>query len=148
MTPEVNQRLYRLVDREVAHGSYDMQGEWLRTSHVSIELRWEIWQVEKLTPKGFWVVQVGSFEEGSAEPGHRDIHAHHIRGGRHWINPKTRSRLRLAETKREAAELAAVKRAHHVAHAHTRLRAAERRLEAISRLKVRLLLAEPPEVPE
>jgi hypothetical protein len=144
---EVNQRMYRLVDQMVARAEFGWDGDWVRNQAPTIELRWDLWQVEKVTPKGFWVVQVGSFWEGATEPPLVALGHARLIGGRRWINPALRSTLRLAPTKLEAAKLAVRKREYHASYVAAELQAVQRRLAALQRVVTKLSPPQPPEVP-
>lgn len=108
-----NQILWRLVDSVRVLSSIDYNGEWTFGGH-QVVLTWEHWFVEKVTPKGAWVLQ--------GKPGDT------IFGGRKWVSLTTRF---ISRTKEEAGLEAVRKRAYHVKMEKKRLELAERRLQAI-----------------
>jgi hypothetical protein len=79
---QVSDRLYRLIDEHQRSFGVSLDGEWTASRWKRVNLRWEIWQVEKVTPKGYWVVQTGAFWHGTKEPELRHVSEVRLTGGR------------------------------------------------------------------
>lgn len=107
------QRLWSLVDGVVAIGGVDITGEWF-TRGIRIEVAWQPWVVERVTPKGAWI--------RTGDAGDR------IFQSRRWVSATTRL---VAPTKALARENAIRKRKYHIKMARNRLELAEQRLRTL-----------------
>jgi hypothetical protein len=95
-------------------GSIDMEGEWVSAGYICVDMRWVVWTVERVTPKGAWV-RAG--REGDT-----------LRGNAMWVANNTR---KVAATRQAAKDFALVKRAYHARMCAERLEKAQTRLEAL-----------------
>lgn len=114
------QVLWSVKDRlATGGGSVGLDGEWEPSTYLHVEVRWQEWTVEKVTPRGAWV-----------QPG---LRSHNLRGFREWVSFSTR---RVSATKAEAKEQAVRKRAYHLQMSKRRLEGVLRRYYALLRLEV------------
>jgi hypothetical protein len=118
-TYTVGQALWSLVDMPLTMGSIDMEGEWVSAGYIRVDMRWVVWTVERVTPKGAWV-RAG--REGDT-----------LRGNAMWVANNTR---KVAATRQAAKDFALVKRAYHARMCAERLEQAQTRLAALQALRV------------
>jgi hypothetical protein len=118
-TYTVGQVLWSLVDMPRTMGGIDMEGEWVSAGYIRVDMRWVVWTVERVTPKGAWV-RAG--REGDT-----------LRGNAMWVANNTR---KVAATRQEAKDFALVKRAYHARMCAERLEHAQTRLAALQALRV------------
>lgn len=110
--------VWSLEDKVIGLSSVDLNGEWT-SAGTRVEVLWQPWTVERVTPKGAWV-----------QPG---LRTHGIRGIKVWVSNNTRT---VAPTKEQAKLNALGKRKYRVKMARTRLERAEERLRALERADV------------
>ena len=118
-TYTVGHVLWSLVDKPRTMGTIDMEGEWVSAGYIRVDMRWVMWTVERVTPKGAWVYRG---REGDT-----------LRGETMWVANNTR---KVAATRQEAKDFALVKRAYHARMCAERLEHAQTRLAALQALKV------------
>jgi hypothetical protein len=112
------QVVWSLRDVALADGFIDETGEWQPTGSTRVIVCWRAWTVEKVTPRGAWVV------EGRAE---ETLH-----GEKMWVNNATR---KVSATKEVAKERAIEKRAFHVSQCRKRLERAEQQLSVLEKVE-------------
>jgi hypothetical protein len=114
----VGQELYRLVDETRASGGYNMHGEWEPSPFgPAIVIRWEIWVVRRLTPKGAWI-SMGNPAFQSMEE---------------WVGKSSR---KFFPTRMEAKAGAIQRRSWNIKMMKKRLLTAERRLRQIEETEI------------
>ena len=118
-TYTVGQVLWSLVDMPRTMGGIDMEGEWVSAGYIRVDMRWVVWTVERVTPKGAWV-RAG--REGDT-----------LRGNAMWVANNTR---KVSATREQAKAFAVQKRTYHVRMCTKRLEHAQTRLAALQSLKV------------
>jgi len=114
MTYTVGQVLWSLQDTPRTMFGLDVEGEWVSSGYIHVDMRWVAWTVERLTPKGAWI-RAG--RDGDT-----------LRGILKWVGSNTR---KVAATREQAKTHALVKRAYHVRMCAKRLEHAQTRLEAL-----------------
>lgn len=114
------QVLWSLEDTVRTAGGPDLNGEWVSSGFQIVDIRWCVWTVERVTPRGAWI-QAG-------------LAGDTLRGTRMWVGFHTR---KVAPTKEKAHDNACSKRAYHVVMCRKRLDTAELRLRALETTKIK-----------
>lgn len=120
MTFNLGQKLYRLVDQMQPQWTWDLNGE-MRMYGRAVCLHWEIYVVQKVTPKGAWIQLSDRTGNGMCN------------FGRTWVSEHTSF---VYPTRAAAKQAAISKRSYHVKMCRVRLAEAERRQELLTAEKV------------